>query len=270
MTGCRHGAKNTLVKNYLYLAERAGAQVLPLTTVTAVRPVAAGGYVVETGRTGARGCGGGRRSFEADQVVFAAGALGTQRLLHRMRASGELPELSDRLGALTRTNSESILGAAVPNGAGPHGAGSTSPRAWRSRARSTRTSAPTSSRCATARAPTRWACCRRCSPTAGRGAGCAGSATIGPPPGDAPLRAMSVRRWSQRTVIALVMQSVDNSLTVHYRRSWYGRRRLVATPGHGAPNPSWIPAGNAAVRLLAEEMGGRAGRLDQRGVRHAR
>jgi cholesterol oxidase len=65
-----------------------------------------------------------------------------------------------------------------------------------------------------------------------------------------------VRRWSQRTVIALVMQSLDNSLTLRYRRSWYGRRRLVATPGHGAPNPSWIPEGNQAVRLLAEELGG--------------
>jgi cholesterol oxidase len=61
---------------------------------------------------------------------------------------------------------------------------------------------------------------------------------------------------SRRTVIALVMQSADNSLTIHYRRAWYGRRRLRAAQGHGAPNPTWIPAGNAAVRLLAEEIGG--------------
>jgi cholesterol oxidase len=70
------------------------------------------------------------------------------------------------------------------------------------------------------------------------------------------LRALSVRGWSERTVIALVMQSLDNSLTVHYRRSWYGRRRLTTTQGHGAPNPTWIPAGNRAVRLLAEELDG--------------
>jgi cholesterol oxidase len=67
---------------------------------------------------------------------------------------------------------------------------------------------------------------------------------------------MWLRRWSQRTVIALVMQSLDNSLTLTLRRSWYGRRRLVAAPGHGAPNPSWIPAGNEAVRLLAAELDG--------------
>jgi len=70
------------------------------------------------------------------------------------------------------------------------------------------------------------------------------------------LRLLSVRHWSERTVIALVMQSLDNSLNVHYRRSWYGRRRLTTTQGHGAPNPTWIPAGNEAVRLLADEIGG--------------
>jgi cholesterol oxidase len=64
-----------------------------------------------------------------------------------------------------------------------------------------------------------------------------------------------VRDWSRRTVIALVMQSADNSLTTLYRRGWFGRR-LVTTQGHGAPNPTWIPAGNEAVRLLAEEIGG--------------
>ena len=52
MTGCRWGAKNTLVKNYLYLAERAGAEVHPMTTVTAVRPAWRGGYLVETRHTG--------------------------------------------------------------------------------------------------------------------------------------------------------------------------------------------------------------------------
>src|SRR5436309_4411112 len=97
MTGCRYNAKNTLVKNYLYLAEKLGVEVFPRHTVTEIRP----GWTVRTHR----------RSFTADQVVLAAGALGTQRLLHAMKARGVLPHLSDRLGALTRTNSESILGA---------------------------------------------------------------------------------------------------------------------------------------------------------------
>ncbi len=252
MTGCRHGAKNTLVKNYLYLAERAGATVHPLTTVTAVRPAVAGGYLVDTERTGAW-LRRRRRTIEADQVIFAAGALGTQRLLHRMRTSGQLPNLSPRLGALTRTNSESILGAAVPRSA-----------ARRRRLDLTRGVAITSSFHPDERThiePVRY----------GKGSNSMGLLqtvlTDGGPrrrlrwlgtiirhPMTAA-RAVSVRRWSERTVIALVMQSVDNSLTVHLRRTWYGRRSLVTTLGNGAPNPSWIPEGNTAVRLLADELG---------------
>jgi cholesterol oxidase len=245
MTGCRYNAKNTLVKNYLHLAEGLGVEVRPLTTVTSVRP-GPDGYVVATRRTGGRR----RSSVRAAEVVFAAGALGTQRLLHRMRADGALPDLSPRLGALTRTNSESILGAkslgridtdysegvAITSSFHPddhthiepvrYGRGSNAMGLlqtvlvdgdrWR---------------------PARWwGAFLRTLPT--------------------NLRVLSVRRWSQRAVIALVMQSLDNSLTVHYGRSWSGRRRLTTTQGHGAPNPRWIPAGNRAVRLLAEEIGG--------------
>src|SRR5579875_2139471 len=108
MTGCRHGAKNTLVKNYLALAEQAGARVHPLTTVTGVRPLPDGGYAVDTERTGAwlRRTGA---TFTAEHVVFAAGTYNTQKLLHRLRET-TLPDISTRLGYLTRTNSESLLG----------------------------------------------------------------------------------------------------------------------------------------------------------------
>jgi cholesterol oxidase len=248
MTGCRVGAKNTLVKNYLYLAEKLGVSVHPLTTVTSVRPQGAG-YAVETRGTSRRR---DKRTFHADQVIFAAGALGTQKILHRLKANGDLPALSDRLGALTRTNSESIVGAkslrtdvdftdgvAITSSFHPdpdthiepvrYGKGSnamgllqtvlTDGGPWR---------------------PLRWWGVFLRHPVK-------------------HLRVMSVRRWSERTIIALVMQSRDNSLNVHYRRSWYGRRKLTTSQGHGEPNPTWIPAGNQAVRLLAEEIGGMPG-----------
>ena len=109
MTGCRFGAKNTLNQNYLGLAERAGAVVHPLTTVTDVRPVE-GDYRVDTVRTGRWRMRTPDRTFTARQVVFGAGAYGTQRLLHQLRASS-LPAISHRLGHLTRTNSESLVGA---------------------------------------------------------------------------------------------------------------------------------------------------------------
>ncbi len=123
MTGCRVGAKNTLVKNYLHLAEQAGTQVFPETTVVAVRPLPTGGYSVDTVRTGSWSKRP-TRSFTAGQVVLAAGTLGTQRLLHRMRDTGTLPNVSPRLGMLTRTNSESLLGAqtrSVKRGLPPRG-----------------------------------------------------------------------------------------------------------------------------------------------------
>jgi cholesterol oxidase len=249
MTGCRIGAKNTLVKNYLYLAEQGGARVHPLTTVTAVRPRPGGGYLIEAYRTGRRRW---RVSFEADQVVFAAGALGTMRLLLRMRADGVLPLLSDRLGSLTRTNSESIVGA----------------RSLRRDADYTEGVAITSSfhpDTDTHIEPVRY----------GRGSSAMGLLQTTLTDGGAlrplrwlgellrhPVRTMRffwLRRWAEQTVIALVMQSLDNSLRVVYRRAWYGRRRLTTRQGHGAPNPTWIPAGNRAARLLAEEIGGVAG-----------
>ena len=108
----RHNAKNTLVKNYLYLAERAGTTVHPQTTAVAVRPLETAGYAVDTVRTGAWRAGRTACTFTAGHVVFAAGTWGTQQLLHRMKAQGWLPGISARLGVLTRTNSEA-LGAAL-------------------------------------------------------------------------------------------------------------------------------------------------------------
>ena len=116
MTGCKYNAKNTLMKNYLYLAEQRGAKVMPLSTVTRVRPRDGGGYDVTIKFTKAkRSTPGSTKTLSAEQVVFAAAAIGTQKLLHRMKAEGHLPGLSDRLGYLSRTNSESILGAIAPD-----------------------------------------------------------------------------------------------------------------------------------------------------------
>ena len=99
MVGCRYGAKNTLVKNYLGLAERAGATVHPLTNVTSLQQRAAGVWNVDTVRTGAV-LRKKRHTFTAQYVVLAAGTWGTQNLLHKMKDTGTLPKLSDRLGML--------------------------------------------------------------------------------------------------------------------------------------------------------------------------
>ncbi|MHB1068569.1 MAG: GMC family oxidoreductase N-terminal domain-containing protein, partial [Gemmatimonadaceae bacterium] len=118
MVGCRDGAKNTLLKNYLWFAEKKGASVLAEHGVVDVRPIGAAdgadGYVVTTQRPGAW-LAKGRRTFTARGVVFAAGALGTGELLASLKHGGSLPRISDRLGELVRTNSESILAVTLPD-----------------------------------------------------------------------------------------------------------------------------------------------------------
>jgi cholesterol oxidase len=73
------------------------------------------------------------------------------------------------------------------------------------------------------------------------------------------LRALDLRGWSERTVIALVMQAHDNSLTISGQRGFFGRTRLVSRPGHGQPNPTWLPVGHEVVRRLARAVGGNPG-----------
>jgi cholesterol oxidase len=113
MTGCRVGAKNTLDRNYLWLAEKRGLKLLAETEVTAVRPKAGGGYVVEAERSlppRKRGL-----VFSAAKVIFAGGVMGTMPLLLAMRADQNgLPRLSERLGSGVRTNSESLIGVIAP------------------------------------------------------------------------------------------------------------------------------------------------------------
>jgi cholesterol oxidase len=120
MTSCRHDAKNTLVKNYLYLAELAGVAVHPERTVTAVRPLPGDGYRVDTRRTGAWRRRGDDRPFIVEHVVISAGTWGTQQLPRRMKADGVLHHLSDRLGLLSRTDPESI-GSVRRNGVTANG-----------------------------------------------------------------------------------------------------------------------------------------------------
>lgn len=109
MIGCRHNAKNTLDKNYLYLAEKLGTVVEPDTEVTWVRPID-GGYEVEA-KTGTSIFWRRPRRFRARNVIFAGGVLGTVDLLLRLaRRSDGLPRLSERLGDYVRTNSEVLMG----------------------------------------------------------------------------------------------------------------------------------------------------------------
>ncbi|ORJ60752.1 GMC oxidoreductase [Mycobacterium simiae] len=265
MTGCRYGAKNTLLKNYLGLAESAGAQVIPMTTVKGFEQRPDGLWQVRTVRTGSW-VRRDRRTFTASYLILAAGTWGTQHLLFKMRDKGKLPRLSQRLGVLTRTNSESIVGAGrlevSPDLNLTHGVAITS------------SIHPTSD---THIEPVRY----------GKGSNAMGLLqtlmTDGPPPGgpaeadetyvprwrqllDAAgedprkmLRLLNPRQWSERTMIALVMQHLDNSITTFTKRGRLGIRWYSSKQGHGQPNPSWIPVGNEVTRRIAAKIDGVAG-----------
>lgn len=122
LLGCRVGAKNTLVKNYLHLAERLGVEVLAGHRVTSVRPLdgASGttGYAVVAEDSSRRLGRRPPRTLTAGGVVLAGGAVGTTELLLRLREE-DLPRLSDRVGWLFRTNGEHVPAVRLPRGTGP-------------------------------------------------------------------------------------------------------------------------------------------------------
>ncbi|MCQ4084816.1 GMC family oxidoreductase [Streptomyces sp. RB6PN25] len=258
MTGCRHGAKNTLCDNYLYLAEKAGAVIHPMTTVVGLTEDPEGGYRVIAVPTERRRKAR-PRVYRAGQVVLAAGTYGTQTLLHTMYAASLLPGISPRLGELTRTNSEALVGAETDEYSYMKLTGN--------RPDFTRGVAITSSihpNATTHIEPVRY----------GKGSNAMGLLAVLQVPygGRAPrwlsfavhnakhpilsLRALSNRKWSERTIIGLVMQTHDNSLTTYLRPKQPGKGLLTARQGLGAPNPSYIPEGMEAARILAEEING--------------
>ncbi|MFJ9367240.1 GMC oxidoreductase [Nocardia sp. NPDC101769] len=241
-TGCPHNAKNTTPKNYLYLAEQAGAHVFELTTATKVRPMTGGGYAIETQRSD-RWVRKGRKVFTAEQVVFAAAALGTQKLLHKMRDEGVLPNLSPRLGELTRSNSEAILNVV-------------------SKARDDFAEGIAITSSIHPEPDTHVEVCHY-------GKGQNGLFPLSVPLVDGgafrflrfllamllhPVvfaRSLNARRASEKSVILLVMQSLDNSLT-SFRR-W---GQLRTKQGMGKPNPTWIPLAHDVGRRFGAKVDG--------------
>lgn len=255
MVGCPHGAKNTLVKNYLWFAERRGARVLPERQVVDIRPRGAGdgsdGYEIVSERPGAW-LRRDRRVHTARGVVVAAGALGTNRLLQRCRLGGSLPKLSARLGELVRTNSEAILAVTVPPDY---------PDDLTQRPAITSSIYPD--------ADTHIETCVY---------GHAGDAistlyTLLVGPGTRltrPIRLMATatrhpvrllrllnpRRWSERTILLLVMQTLDNAIALRPHRLPGGGLRLRTEQDPLRPNPTFIPVANAAAQWFARRTGG--------------
>jgi len=253
MIGCPVGAKNTLVKNYLYLAEQAGADVFAERMVVDVKPLGAPdgseGYEITTEHPGAW-LRRRRRTFTARGVVFAAGPLGTNKLLAACKLHGSLPRLSDRLGKLVRTNSEAILAVTLPPGAPDiqkrvaitgsiypdpdthietvvygDAADSMSSLYTVLVGDGTRVTRPLKLLAAAARHPLTF------------------------------LKLLDPRGWSRRTIIVLVMQTLDNAIELRARRTRRGARLQTQRDGE-RPIPSYIPVANQFAAWLAARTGG--------------
>jgi cholesterol oxidase len=252
MTGCMFNAKNTLPKNYLGLAESAGAEVFPLTTATKIEQVSDGSWKISSKKSNVP-FGLARDTFYAKEVIVAAGTYNSQKLLHRMKDSQVLPLISDHLGELSRTNSEALTGAMMKNTDIDFSQGS----------------AITSSFFPdehTHIEPVRY----------GKGSNLMGLMQTIMTDGfssksrrrqwwksfftnPALLKSiLDVRKWSQRTVIALTMQNVDSFISVKPKRSWFGWH-LTSTNDPEHPNATYIPAANEVVRRIADKHNGIAG-----------
>jgi cholesterol oxidase len=262
MIGCRYGAKNTLVKNYLWFAEKLGVEVMPERMVSEVRALGAEdgseGYAVTSRRSGAWLSRRDPRTVTASGVVFAAGALGTNKLLAECRHRGSLSRLSDRLGHVVRTNSESIQAVTAPDDS-------------RDFAKSI---AITSSIYPDPDTHVEVV-------TYGRGGDLMSRLfTAATGPGTRvtrplkwigallrhPLRSLRLLwpfGWSRRTVILLVMQTTDAAIRLVAKRRMLGRGvRLQTEQDPERPNPTYLPA---AVRV-AEWFANRTGGVAQSGI----
>jgi cholesterol oxidase len=251
MVGCRHGAKNTLDQNYLYLAEKRGVVVQPESRVVDVRPLQGGGYelVIEN----SIGFFKKQRTLKARGVILSAGSYGTVNLLMRCKERGSLAKLSPQLGRYLRTNSEAILsvrsndpdvdyskGIAITSGVFvddkthievvrySKGSDALAPLAtvltggggWLPR-------------------PLRWL------------------GTILRHPLQF-LRSIVPFGWAQKSAILLVMQPVDNHLRYTLKRRWYApwSKKLDSAPGGGEPAPTFIPIANLVAKKMAKKMNG--------------
>lgn len=254
MVGCRHNAKNTLDKNYLYFAEKKGATIVPETEVRAIREASGGGYELETARI-TDFVFKRRRKLRVRGIVMAGGVLGTVPLLLKCKSYGWLPRISLQLGNYVRTNSEALVGS-------------------RSRRRDVNYSRGIAISCGfkpdthTHIEMVRY----------GEGQdfmSLLSTLLVGGGPGwPRPLRFVgAILRhplkflrflnpvgWAKETGVLLVMQSLPNHMSLALRRRWYWpfSKRITSVWNSAERVPKYFPIANQTAERLAQKMDGDA------------
>jgi cholesterol oxidase len=252
MVGCRHGAKNTLDKNYLYFAEKLGAVVEPMRTVTDVRALPDGGYAV-THETSGAWFKKDRKVTRARNVVLSAGVLGTVKLLLECRDRGSLPNVSECLGEHVRTNSEAILGVTTEDRSVNYSKGIAITTSFHPDDH-THVEVVRYSEGSDALAPL-------ATLLTDGGAGLPRPLKYVKNVLTQPITFVK-SLWpfgkAKRGIFLLVMQTLDNSISLKLKRKWTRlfTRAFDTDRGRGAPNPTYIPLGNEVARLFAKDLKG--------------
>ena len=253
MVGCRDDGKNTLDKNYLYLAEKLGVDIIPETEVTQILNRGNGYRILTRKSTGFRHP---VKSFSSTGLILSGGVMGTVKLLLKSRQNGDLPHLSQRLGDLIRTNSEALIGVktkkkdinyskeiAITSGIYPdkdtHIEVVRYPKGSDAMAMLTTLLVGGGGRIPR---PLRYLF------------------TVIRHPLKA-LEALNPFQWAHRTAILLVMQTVENYMKFDYKPRWWrlGKRSMNSTKAAGVPMvPTYIPIANRVAEKMAEKMEGNA------------
>jgi cholesterol oxidase len=259
MVGCRHNAKNSLDKNYLYFAEKWGAEVRPEANVVDIRPLYGrrpdnARYEVVYERT-TDWFFKRRRSIRARNVVVSAGVLGTIELLLKCRdQTGSLPKLSRQIGVRVRSNSEALMGVTAYEDAVDYSEGvAISSHFWIDEVTSVEP----------VRYSTGSSFMRNLTLPLIKMEGSFGKRLVELIVAgiQKPRNFLAVRLlpgWAQKNTVILVMQTVENRMHLKQGRSLWTlfRRGLVSERDKSLPIPAVIDAGRRVVDRFAEKVRG--------------
>ncbi len=252
MVGCRYGAKNTLDKNYLYLAEQLGVTIIPETQVVNVNPISNNHYQITTKKV--TGLFGKKNIFQSKGVIFSGGVMGTVKLLHQCRDKGSLPNISNKLGDVVRTNSETLVGVKANDGEDYSKGIAITSGIYPDKDTHIET--------------VRYA--------KGQDAmsGLATILTDGKP--GVPrqisfilaifrhpiqfIKSLWPFKWAEKTTIFLVMQTISNYMRFDYKRRWWllGRKSMNSNWHTNEKVPSYIPVANDFAKRFAKRVNGMA------------
>jgi len=260
MVGCRYNSKNTLDKNYLFFAEKAGVTILPECSVTEINPLGPSqngehGYEVRF-HSSRDWVFKKLRKITAQNVVFSAGVLGTVNLLLKQKYElRTLPNLSDRLGDAIRTNSEALVGVTE-----------FSPPKERDYSRGAAITSIFHPDDHTHIEPVRYS----------KGSSFMRLLAVPMVDGENPIlrplkmlllifsqpirtfRLLTNSKWAETSVIFLVMQTLDNQMKFKLGRAWTTlfKKKMVSVWDPTAPKvPAYIPIGHAVARAFAKKFG---------------